>query len=141
MGNAKNPERPEGGDSEEPSTAESSADRIGGEGNEGAVERFRDREHAGWTAVLGKLGGSSPGSEENLRLGEIFRRVKFPADRGQVLEKLDPGAEFLVRPGVALDMREAVELSRVSEFRNLNDLIDCVKDALRRADALERHPT
>lgn len=99
------------------------------------------REHSDWTAVLGRLGGSSPGSEENLKLGDIFRRVIFPADRGQVLDKLDPGAEFSVKPGMALDVREAVELSRVPVFRNLNDLIDCIKDALRRADALERNPT
>lgn len=97
------------------------------------------REHSDWTAALGKLGGSSPGSEENLKLAELFRKVKFPANREEVLAKLSPVAEFRIKPGMAVDVREAVGRSRISEFRHLNDLVDCVKDALRRAESLERN--
>jgi hypothetical protein len=102
--------------------------------NKGSGEK-----HADWNLVLGKLGGSSPGSEENLQLADKFAGVSFPASREEVLRSLPPGAEFHVR-SVAVDLREAVAESRTGTFRFLNDLIDCVKDALRRAEMWERHP-
>ena len=96
------------------------------------------RHNSDWTAVLGKLGGSSPGSEENLQLAEKFRFVKFPSTRDDVLQKLPSGAEFKVR-AVAVDLREAVNECHTPIFRTLNDLIDCVKDTIRRAEKLEPH--
>jgi hypothetical protein len=93
-----------------------------------------------WTAVLGKLGGSSPGSEENLLLSEMFRGVKFPSSREEILQKLPADAVFKVRM-LSLDLREAVAASRLGQFRSMNDLIDCVKDAIREAEHREYHPT
>jgi hypothetical protein len=93
-----------------------------------------------WTAVLGKLGGSSPGSEENLQLSEKFHGVHFPSSREEILQKLPMDAVFKVRM-VAIDLREAVTASRLGQFRSMNDLIDCVKDAIREAEKRELHPT
>lgn len=101
--------------------------------------RAAARQHADWTAVLGKLGGSSPGSQENLQLAEKFKMVGFPSTRDEVLQKLPPGSEFHIK-GVTVDLREAVSGSRIPMFRTTFDLIDCVKDAIRRAESLERHP-
>lgn len=89
-----------------------------------------------WTAVLGKLGGSSPGSEYNLQLAEKFANVNFPAGKDEVLRALPPDAEFRVSVA-AVDLREAVMESKAREFRGLYDLIDCVKDELRRAERRE----
>jgi hypothetical protein len=97
------------------------------------------RQHADWAAVLGKLGGSSPGSQENLQLAEMFNMVKLPSTREEVLQKLPPGSEFRIK-GVAVDLREAVSGSKAAMFRTTFDLIDCVKDAIRRSEKLERHP-
>jgi len=97
------------------------------------------KQHADWTAVLGKLGGSSPGSQENLQLTELFNMVKLPSTREEVLDKLPPGSEFRIK-GIAVDLREAVSVSKIPLFRTTFDLIDCVKDAIRRAETLERHP-
>lgn len=92
-----------------------------------------------WTAVLRKLGGGSPGSEENLQVADLFAKVRFPATREEVLERLAPGAEF--RAGkVAVDLREAVSESKTGTYRTLYDVIDCVKDAMLRAERLETHP-
>lgn len=98
------------------------------------------KEHAEWSRVLSRLGGSSPGSAENLQLAEKFAKVQFPAGPDDVLRKLDPGAEFRIKEGIAIDLSQAVIESHLILFRNMNDLIDCVKDALRRAESLERHP-
>ena len=97
------------------------------------------REHRDWVAVLGRLGGSSPGSEENLLLAEKFHMVQFPCSREEVLRRLGPKAEFPVRQGITVDLRHAVESCRLESFRNLNDLIDCVKDELRRMETEDRH--
>ena len=86
-----------------------------------------------WTAVLGKLGGSSPGSQENLLLSEKFQGVKFPSSREDILQRLSPDSIFKVRM-VSLDLREAVAASRLSQFRSMNEIIDCVKDAIRGAE-------
>jgi len=101
--------------------------------------RAAARQHSGWNAVLGKLGGSSPGSAENLQLAEKFNMVKFPSSRDEVLQKLPPGSEFRIKD-VVIDLREAVTECRIPIFRNTFDLIDCVKDAIRRAEKLEQHP-
>lgn len=92
-------------------------------------------EHKIWAAVLRRLGGGSPGSEENLQLSELFSRVQFPADREGVISRLAPGAEFRLREGIIVDLHHAVERSRTKTFRNLGDLVDCVKDELRRQEA------
>lgn len=92
-------------------------------------------EHKLWASVLRRLGGSSPGSEENLQLSDRFSRVQFPADRNGVINRIEPGAEFRIREGISVDLKEAVEHSRLKVFRNLGDLVDCVKDELRRQEA------
>lgn len=92
-------------------------------------------EHKLWASVLRRLGGSSPGSEENLQLSDRFSRVQFPADRNGVINRIEPGAEFRIREGISVDLKEAVEHSRLKLFRNLGDLVDCVKDELRRQEA------
>jgi hypothetical protein len=97
------------------------------------------KEHEEWSRVLRRLGGSSPGSAENLQLTEKFGVVQFPATHDAVLRKLAPGTEFRIKEGIAIDLRQAVMESHTEVFRNMNDLIDCVKDALRRAEFLERH--
>jgi len=101
--------------------------------------RAATRQHADWAAVLGKLGGGSPGSQENLQLAEKFNMVKFPSTRDEVLQKLPPGSEFRIKD-VSVDLREAVAGSHIPLFRSSSDLIDCVKDAIRKAEKLERHP-
>jgi hypothetical protein len=93
-----------------------------------------------WTAVLLKLGGGSPGSEENLMLSEKFSGVKFPSSPEEILHKLPPEPFFKKGP-VSIDLREAVAASRLDRFRSMNDLIDCVKDAIREAEHREFHPT
>lgn len=93
-----------------------------------------------WTAVLRKLGGSSPGSEENLLLSEKFGGVKFPSSPEEILQNLPPDPFFKKGP-VSLDLREAVAASRLDRFRSMNDLIDCVKDAIREAEHKEIHPS
>jgi hypothetical protein len=93
-----------------------------------------------WTAVLRKLGGSSPGSEENLLLSEKFSGVKFPSSHEEILQKLPADAVFKAGM-VSIDLREAVAASRLSRFRSMNDLIDCVKDAIREAEHRELHST
>jgi hypothetical protein len=97
------------------------------------------RHNSDWTAVLGKLGGGSPGSEENLQLAEKFKFVKFPSTQDEILQKLPPGAEFKVRT-VTVDLREALTECHTRNFRTMYDVIDCVKDSIRRAEKLERHP-
>ena len=97
-------------------------------------------EHRLWASVLRRLGGSSPGSEENLQLSDKFSRVQFPADRDGVIRRLEPGAEFRIREGISVDLKEAVEHSRLKSFRNLGDLVDCVKDELRRQEAAGIRP-
>ncbi|MDB5048172.1 MAG: hypothetical protein JWO30_1243 [Fibrobacteres bacterium] len=94
--------------------------------------------HSDWTAVLAKLGGSSPGSAENLQLAEKFNMVTFPSTREEVLQRLPPGSEFRIKGGV-IDLREAVSECRIPVFRTTFDLIDCVKDAIRRAESIERN--
>jgi hypothetical protein len=91
--------------------------------------------HKIWAAILKRLGGSSPGSEENLQLAGLFSRVQFPSDREGVFAKLAPGAEFRLREGIVVDLHQAVEHSRARSFRNIGDLVDCVKDELRRMEA------
>lgn len=93
-----------------------------------------------WTAVLGRLGGSSPGSEENLQLAETFAGVHFPATPEDVLRCLPPVSEFRVRK-VAVDLRRAIAGSRAPAFQNANDLIDAVKDEIRRAEKREAKRT
>ena len=95
------------------------------------------RDHKDWTAVLGKLGGSSPGSEENLRLAEVFGKVQFPALPGDVLARLEGGKEFRIGKDIILDLRHAVANCRKDVFRNVNEVIDCVKDELRRMETVE----
>lgn len=112
---------------------------------EDAEETIRRRaalasHNSDWTAVLGKLGGSSPGSQENLLLSEKFHGVKFPSSREDILLKLPPDAGFNVRT-VWIDLREAVAGSRLGQFRSMNEIIDCVKDAIREAEHREHHPT
>ena len=104
---------------------------------EGANPSPRTNHNSDWTAVLGRLGGSSPGSEENLQLAELFAPVRFPATREDVLHCLPAAAEFRVRT-VSVDLREAITESSSLSFRNLYDLIDAVKDGIRRAE--KRHP-
>lgn len=93
-----------------------------------------------WTAVLGRLGGSSPGSEENLQVAEKFAAVRFPASREEVLRSLAPDAGFRAR-SVSVDLREAIADSRTREFRSMHDLIDAVKDEIRRAEHRQTHST
>lgn len=90
-------------------------------------------------AVLGKLGGASPGSEWNLQLAERFGAVKFPATKEEVLAGLIPPSEVRFR-GFEVDLREAVTESRAREFRTVYELIECVKDALRRTGRREPAP-
>lgn len=97
----------------------------------------RSNHSSDWTAVLGRLGGSSPGSEENLQLAEKFASVRFPATREDVLHGLPAASEFHVR-SVSVDLREAIAESSSPSFRNMYDLIDAVKDGIRRAE--KRHP-
>jgi hypothetical protein len=92
-----------------------------------------------WTAVLGHLGGSSPGSEENQQLFEKFASVHFPVSRDDVLRSLPASAEFRAR-GIAVDLREAIADSRTQVFRSLSDLIDAVKDEIRRSEKRLQHP-
>lgn len=92
-------------------------------------------EHKTWAAILRRLGGGSPGSEENLQLAELFSKVQFPADREEVFRRIAPNAEFRIREGIVVDLHQAVEHSRTRNFRNLGDLVDCVKDELRRQEA------
>lgn len=99
----------------------------------------RPRRSSEWTAILGRLGGSSPGSEENAQLAEKFSAVRFPAPRDEVLRLIPPGTEFRAR-GLAVDLREAVADSRAREFRTLYDLIDAVKDEIRRAERRQANP-
>ncbi len=87
-----------------------------------------------WASILRRLGGSSPGSEENLQLAAIFSNVQYPADRPTVMQKLAPGAEFRLKEGIEVDLKKAVEQSRMKIFRNLGDLVDSVKDELRRME-------
>ena len=91
--------------------------------------------HKVWSSILKRLGGSSPGSEENLQLADLFSRVQFPADHDGVYSRLAPGAEFRLREGIVVDLHQAIEHSRVRTFRNIGDLVDCVKDELRRMEA------
>lgn len=91
-------------------------------------------ERRDWTAVLGRLGGASPGSEDNLAIGAMFGKVQFPASREEVLGKLPPVAEYRFREGITVDLRHAVASSRKEIFRMMNELIDCVKEELRRAE-------
>jgi hypothetical protein len=114
---------------------------LGEQEDEESIIRRRAaaRQHSGWNAVLGKLGGSSPGSAENLQLAEKFNMVKFPSSREEVLQKLPPGSEFRIKD-VVIDLREAVAECRIPVFRNTFDLIDCVKDAIRRAEKLQQNP-
>jgi hypothetical protein len=100
---------------------------------EGRNRPRRSNRSSDWTAVLGRLGGSSPGSEENLQLAEKFAMVNFPATRDEVLNRLPPVCEFKVRT-VSVDLREAVAESRAQRFTTLYDLIDAVKDEIRRAE-------
>lgn len=91
--------------------------------------------HKIWSAILRRLGGSSPGSEENLELARLFQRVQFPTDKEGVSSRLEPGAEFRLKEGIVVDLRQALDHSRAKTFRNLNDLVDVVKDELRRQEA------
>jgi hypothetical protein len=106
---------------------------------EGADRPRRANRPSDWTAVLGRLGGSSPGSEENLQLAEKFAAVRFPATREEVLRCLPAVAEFRVRT-VSVDLREAIAESRAQSFRNMYDLIDAVKDEIRRAEKRQPNP-
>ena len=92
--------------------------------------------HKVWAGILKRLGGSSPGSEENLQLAGLFARVQFPSDKEGVFSKLAPDAEFRLREGIVVDLHQAVEHSRARVFRNIGDLVDCVKDELRRMEAV-----
>jgi len=92
-----------------------------------------------WTAVLGRLGGTSPGSEENQQLAETFAAVRFPASREDVLRCLPPTAEFKAARTVSVDLREAITDSQAQAFRNLYDLIEAVKDEVRRSGIRQPH--
>jgi hypothetical protein len=105
-------------------------------GEAAGPERRRAGRPSDWSAVLGRLGGSSPGSEENLQLAEKFAAVRFPATRDDVLRSLPPDAGFRVR-SAAVDLREAIQESRAQVFQNTYDLIDAVKDEFRRAEQRE----
>lgn len=89
-----------------------------------------------WSAVLGRLGGSSPGSEENLKLAEIFAGVRFPASREDVLRCLPAVSEFRVR-SASVDVRESIQESSAGQFQNTYELIEAVKDEFRRAEKRE----
>jgi hypothetical protein len=89
-----------------------------------------------WTAMLGRLGGSSPGSEENLRLAERFAAVRFPATREDVLRSLPPEAEFRVK-SASVDLRAAIHESKAQLFQNTYELIEAVKDEFRRSEKRE----
>lgn len=112
---------------------------IDGQEDEADIIRRRAaaRVNSGWASVSRRLGGSSPGSAENLQLTEKFNMIKFPSTREEVLQKLPPGSEFRIDDRV-IDLREAVAECRLPVFRTTFDLIDCVKDAIRRAESLER---
>jgi hypothetical protein len=107
---------------------------------EGGNRPRRANHPSDWTAVLGRLGGASPGSEENLQLAEKFAAVRFPASREDVLRSLPPACEFRART-VSVDLREAIAESRTPSFRNLYDLIDAVKDEIRRAEKRQPNPS
>ncbi len=109
-----------------------------GDEEEAILRRASQRHNSDWTAVLGKLGGASPGSEENLLLAEKFKTAKFPSTREEILEKLVSGAQFKVR-AVSIGLRDAVSHSRTSVFRSMYDLIDCVKDEIRRVEKRQFH--
>lgn len=113
----------------------SGLDQIEREGHGVAEGRATTQEQKVWASVLRRLGGGSPGSAENLQLLEKFSRVQFPATRENVVGKLEPGAEFRLKEGIVVDLRSAVERSRSRIFRNPNELVDCVKDELRRQEA------
>jgi hypothetical protein len=68
-------------------------------------------------------------------LADLFSRVQFPADRQGVLNRIAPDAEFRLKEGIVVDLKQAVEKSRTQTFRTLGDLVDCVKDELRRQEA------
>ena len=101
--------------------------------------RLPEKNHQDWVAALRRLGGGSPGSEENLCLAEMFRPVHFPISREEVLRRLAAKAEMRMREGITVDLRHAVEACSLHNFRNLNDLIDCVKGELRRMEFAEPH--
>ncbi|MDB5106906.1 MAG: hypothetical protein JWP91_4595 [Fibrobacteres bacterium] len=103
------------------------------------IKRSAQRQNSDWAAVLGKLGGGSPGSEENLQVAEKFKAVVFPATQEDVLAKLAPGTAFRVKT-VSIDLHEAVTHCRAQSFRNIYDVIDCVKEEIRRAEKREYHP-
>jgi hypothetical protein len=113
----------------------SGLDQMEREGHGVAEGRATTREQQIWASVLRRLGGGSPGSAENLQLLEKFSRVQFPATRDAVIDKLEPGAEFRLKEGIVVDLKSAVERSRNKVFRNPNELVDCVKDELRRQEA------
>lgn len=94
----------------------------------------------GLGAVLGKLGGVSPGSEWNLELAERFSGARFPAAKEDVLAALVPPTEFRLG-GFEVDLREAVTEARAREFRSVFELIECVKDELRRSARRASAPT
>jgi len=106
---------------------------------EGENRARRGQRPSDWTAVLGHLGGSSPGSEENQQLFEKFASVRFPASRDDVLRGLPPSAEFRSR-SIAVDLHEAISESRAQAFGNMYDLIDAVKDHIRRSEKRQPHP-
>lgn len=108
-------------------------DRAGESFSEGASQVPPN--HKVWAGILKRLGGSSPGSEENLQLAELFSKVQFPADREGVVTRLVEGAEFRLKEGIVVDLHQALEHSRTRVFRNIGDLVDCVKDELRRMEA------
>jgi hypothetical protein len=95
----------------------------------------QSREHKVWASILRRLGGGSPGSEENLQLADLFSRVQFPSDREGVVARLAPDAEFRLKEGIVVELKQAVEKSRTKTFWTLGDLVDCVKDELRRQEA------
>jgi len=89
-----------------------------------------------WSAVLGRLGGSSPGSEENLQLAERFAAVRFPASREDVLRSLPAQAGFRVR-SAHVDLHAAIQESTAPVFQSTCDLIEAVKDEFRRSEKRE----
>jgi hypothetical protein len=115
----------------DPDPAVTGANREGPSGPARGASRPSD-----WTAVLGRLGGSSPGSEENLKLAERFAAVRFPATREDVLRSLPAVAEFRVR-SASVDLREAIQESSAPMFQNTYELIEAVKDEFRRSEKRE----
>ena len=51
-----------------------------------------------------------------------------------MLQKLAPGVEFRLKEGIEVDLKGAIEHSRLKIFRNLGELVDSVKDELRRME-------